>query len=66
MILAEEEQKRGQSAYGQIGFNYDQPTTSNNQNNEQEDTDDEKKNEEPDEPFIPNPRFYIPSGVKVV
>lgn len=65
--LAEEEQKRGQIGYGQIGFNYDQASTSSNQNTEEsKEDDDDKKDDVPDEPYVPNPRFYIPPDMELV
>ncbi|KAJ6634763.1 Protein suppressor of white apricot [Pseudolycoriella hygida] len=56
-LYREEESKRSQSSYQQIAFNYD----GNNEIEEKE----EPKDEEPDEIFVPNPKFYIPEDVEI-
>lgn len=61
-IFTEEESKRlfgNQSAsYGQVAFSYD----GNNTIEQKE----EPKEEEPDEVFVPNPKFYIPNDIEIV
>lgn len=60
MSITEEESKRSQASYQQISFNYD----GNNATEEKEM--DDPKDEEPDEPYVPNPKFYIPEDVEIV
>lgn len=50
-----------QGSYQQISFNYD----GNNATAEDKAVD-EAKDEEPDEPFVPNLKFYIPEDIEVV
>lgn len=57
-MFTEEESKRLQASYGQISFNYD-----GNAATEQKE---EPKDEEPDEAFVPNPKFVIPDDIEIV
>lgn len=60
----EENQKRQNSGYGQVGFNYDQSTQ--NTSEESAKAANENKDEQPDEVYVPHPRFYIPPGMELV
>lgn len=64
-IIAEENQKRSTSGYGQIGFNYDE-SSSPLQNSANEKAENEVKDEALDEAYVPHPRFYIPPDIKLV
>lgn len=63
--IAEENQKRSTSGYGQIGFNYDE-SSSPSQNSGNEKTENEAKDETQDEAYVPHPRFYIPPNMVLV
>lgn len=56
------------SSYGQIGFNYDQASTSesNPEQNEPKEIEEDSKDDSPDEAFVPNPKFYIPPDMELV
>lgn len=65
--FAEENQKRQQSGYGQVGFNYDASSSSQqNASEESSKTDDDNKDDQPDEVYVPHPRFYIPPDMEIV
>lgn len=65
----EEELKRlknqvGGENYAQVAFNYDaQPAETENSN---ENGNDEEIDEQPDEPYVPHPKFFIPADVDLV
>lgn len=61
----EENQKRTTTGYGQIGFNYDESSTSS-QNSANEKAENEIKDEAPEETYVPHPRFYIPPNMELV
>lgn len=62
--LTEENQKRGTTGYGQIGFNYDDSSPTQNGANEKAEND--VKDETPDEAYVPHHRFYIPPNMELV
>lgn len=57
-LITEEESKRLQASYQQISFNYDGNTATEPK--------EEPKDEEPDETFVPNPKFHIPADIEIV
>lgn len=66
-IFAEEELKRLKTrGYGQIGFNYDQVSTSNDSPGDSKKDDDDSKDDSPDEVYVPNSKFFIPPNMELV
>lgn len=65
ITFTEEELKRlhkqRSSTYGQVPFSYDKKN-----DNEDIKPVDEQKEEEPDEVFVPHPKFYIPPDIELV
>lgn len=65
--ISEENQKRLNVGYGQIGFSYDQSSASqNNTNEESTKGENQNKDEPPDEAYVPHPQFYIPPDMELV
>lgn len=67
-MLTEEELKRFKACYGQIEFDYDAETSKRTDNwpeNPSEGEKDEDSNE-PDEIYVPHPKFIIPADIELV
>lgn len=67
-IFSEENKKRVESKYGQIGFSYDQSSgTQDSAKTEQEnDNTDQPNQDQNDEAYVPHSRFYIPPDMEIV
>lgn len=64
--FSEENNKRLNSGYGQVGFNYNHSTTSQISTDELVNGEGQNKDEPPDEAYVPHPRFYIPPDIDLV
>lgn len=49
-----------------MGFNYDHSTTSQISTDELVNGEGQNKDEQPDEAYVPHPRFYIPPDLELV
>ncbi|XP_031625740.1 protein suppressor of white apricot isoform X2 [Contarinia nasturtii] len=65
-LYKEENQKRQQTGtgYGQVGFSYDQ-SSSSQQNSIEDASKADSENKEPDEVYVPHPRFYLPPDMEI-
>lgn len=61
-LITEEKEKRQNVGYGQVGFSYDQSSTTE----ESTKAENQYKDEPPDEVYVPHPRFYIPPNIDIV
>ncbi|XP_055305495.1 protein suppressor of white apricot [Sitodiplosis mosellana] len=62
-LYKEEKEKRQNVAYGQVGLNYDQLSTATAE--ESTKAENQNKDEQPDEVYVPHPRFYIPPNIDI-
>lgn len=65
--FSEENKKRLNDGYGQVGFNYDQSSTTQDETTEDPTKmGNENRSEQPDEVYVPHERFYLPLNMEIV